>query len=67
MTTSLLADACRVGRAEGIWDRHRCGCGAGLTGRRRHYFDAPFITEQEQKARSNPPALSAGSSVHLTC
>ena len=29
-----------------------------LTGR-RHYFDAPFITEQEQKTRSNPLALEA--------
>src|SRR6478609_5911480 len=29
-----------------------------LTGR-RHYFEAPFISEQEEKARSNPPALKA--------
>ena len=54
-----LADACRDWQGGRDLGSTPLRAAARVLTGRRHYFDAPFIAEQEAKARSNPLALAA--------
>jgi hypothetical protein len=52
-----LADACRGWQGGRDLGSTPLRAAARVLTGRQHYFEAAFITDQEQKARSNPPAL----------